>query len=113
MPKARSRIAGHYYLSNTPSTQTPPKPNAPILTEFRTLWHVVTSAAEAETGALFYNARTSLPLRQFLAALDHPQHPTPIKTDNSTAKDFVNKNLNQKRSKSWDMCYHWLRDRLQ
>ena len=43
--------------------------------------------------------------------MGHEQPPTPIKTDNTTAQGFVNKNIHQKRSKAWDMRYHWLRDR--
>ena len=46
-----------------------------------------------------------------LQILGHLQPPTPIKTENSTTNDFVSKNLKQKRSKSWDVRYHWLRDR--
>ena len=114
MPKARSRITGHYYLSDHPfhiPVDGHPKPNAPILTECRTLRYVVASAAEAETGGIFHNARTAIPIRQTLTALNHPQPATPIKTDNSTAKAFVTKNLRQKKSKSWDMRFHWLRDR--
>ena len=47
-----------------------------------------------------------------LTALGHPQGPTPIKTDNQTASSFVNNTLKHKRSKSWDMRYFWLRDRV-
>ena len=67
--------------------------NAPILVKYKTLRHVVASAAEAETGGLFHNARTAIPIRQALETLDHAQPPTSIKTDNSTANDFVNKNF--------------------
>ena len=42
--------------------------------------------------------------------MGHPQPPTPIKIDNSTANGFVHNNITQKRSKSWDMRFHWLRD---
>ena len=41
----------------------------------------------------------------------HQQSPTPIKSDNSTTTGFVNNNMHQKRSKSWDMKYYWLRDK--
>ena len=115
MPQARSRIAGYYYLSDNPNNfprKKIPSPNAPILVECKTLRHVVASAAEAETGGLFHNARTTIPIRQALETLGHPQPPTPIKTDNTTAKHFVTKTLRQKKSKSWDMRYHWLRDRV-
>ena len=47
-----------------------------------------------------------------LIALGHPQPPTPIRTDNSTASSFANSAYTPKRSKSWDMRYHWLQDRV-
>ena len=50
-------------------------------------------------------------LRVLLSAIGHPQPPTPLKTDNNTASSYVNKTLRQRKSKSWDMKYHWLRDR--
>ena len=69
------------------------------------------SAAEAETTGIFHNARTTLPIRTMLCTLGHCQPTTPIKTDNSTAANFVTKNLKQKMSKSWDIRLNWLRDR--
>ena len=42
----------------------------------------------------------------------HPQiNPIPIRTDNSTSVGFVNKNMQMKASKTWDMQLHWLRDK--
>jgi hypothetical protein len=111
MPKARSRIAGYYYLGNHPSTGPHPELNGTILIECKTLKHVVASAAEAETGGIFHNAQMALPIRVILEAMEHPQPATPIKTDNATATGFVYNNINQKKSKSWDMRYYWLRDR--
>ena len=73
---------------------------------------MVSSAAEAEVGGVFHNAQVAIPIRTLLKALHHPQPPTPIKTDNSTAYSFIYNNIHQKRSKSWDMRYYWLRDRL-
>ena len=110
-PKARSRIAGYFHLSNHPSTTTQPKINGPIIVECKTLRHVVASAAEAEIAGVFHNAQLSIPIRQILEVLNHPQPPTPIKTDNSTANGFIHNNIHQKRSKSWDMRYYWLRER--
>ena len=54
MSKARSRIAGYFYLDN-------PKKNLPIingsiLIECKTLKSVVASAAEAEIFGVFHNA---------------------------------------------------------
>ena len=70
------------------------------------------SAAEAEVAGIFHNAQTALSICTILSALGHPQPPTPIKTDNSTTSGFVHDNINQKRSKSWDMRYYWLRDKM-
>ena len=72
--------------------------------------HVVASAAEAETGGLFHNCQNAIYLRRLLEILGHKQTPTKIKTDNSTAASFVKEMIKQKRSKSWDMRYHWIRD---
>ena len=106
LPNAKSRIAGFFQLTDHPSDSNPPPTNGPLLVECKTIKHVVTSAAEAETSALFHNAKTSIPIRRILIALGHPQPPTPIQVDNSTAAGFVNKNITQKRSKSWDMRFH-------
>ena len=43
--------------------------------------------------------------------MGHTQTPTHISTDNSTTHGFCNKNIQLKRSKSWDMNFHWLRDK--
>ena len=111
-PKARSRVAGYYHLSSNPLISKHPTLNGAILVECKTLRHVVSSAAEAETGGVFHNAQVAIPIRILLQILGHPQPPTPIKTDNATTNGFIHDNIHQKRSKSWDMRYYWLRDRL-
>ena len=112
MPNAKSRIAGYFYLSSKPKSPGDPVPlNGAILVECTTIKHVVSSAAEAECGGCFHNAQKAIPIRIALQDLGHPQPKTPIKTDNSTAEGFANKSMRQKRSKAWDMRYHWIRDR--
>ena len=113
LPKARSRIAGYFYMAQHPPLQGTPAPtvNGAIHVECKTLKHVVSSAAEAETGGIFVNSQLTIPIRHSLQALGHIQPPTPIKTDNSTAYKFVHNDMKQKMSKSWDMRYNWLRDR--
>jgi hypothetical protein len=106
LPNARSRFAGHYFLSNhppSPPAKPDPKLNGPILTVCKTIRGVMASAAEAETGGVY--------CRISLLALDHPQPATPLKTDNSTANSFVHANIKQRRSKTWDMRWNWLRDK--
>ena len=46
-----------------------------------------------------------------LITLDHKKPATPLKTDNSTTEGFVNSGMRPKRSKTWDMKWHWLRDK--
>ena len=111
-PKARSRVAGYFHLSDHPNITKHPKLNSEILVECKTLRHVVSSSAEADIAGVFHNASMALPIHHFLTQLNHPQPPTPIKTDNSTTTGFVYDNIHQKRSKSWDMRYYWLHDRM-
>ena len=69
-------------------------------------------AAEAEMVVALTNSQLALPIRHALeSGLDHPQPPTPLKLDNSTTTSFANKNMPQRRSKHWDMRYHWIRDK--
>ena len=69
----------------------------------------MSSAAEAELGALYITARKLLPLRQTLIEMGWPQPPTPVQTDNTTAVGVVNKTLVSNNLKSMDLRFHWLR----
>ncbi len=51
---------------------------------------VMSSAAEAELGALFINAKEAVHIRQILEEMGHPQSQTPIQTDNTTAEGVIN-----------------------
>ena len=105
-------MARYYHISHDPKLKPNPPLNGSIHIECKTLLHVVSSAAEAEAGGIFHNAHVGVPIRTLLTALHHPQPPTPIKTDNSTAGGFIYNNIYQKHSKSWDMKDYWVRDRL-
>ena len=111
LPKARSHCAGHYYL--TTSDLNNPPTNGPIFTLCKTIRNVVSSSAEAETSGTFTNTQEAIPIRQLLIAMGHPQPPTPIKTDNKTSHDLVTSLIKLKKSKTWDMRFHWLEDRIQ
>ena len=117
LPKARSRVAGHYFLGDAP----PPSPNrpnhkttnGPIHTVCKGLRNVVSSAAEAETGAAFHNSKQVIIIRRLLDTLGHPQHVdgTPFKMDNAVTTGFIYDNIKRKQSKTWDMNYNWMRDK--
>eukprot|EP00957_Ditylum_brightwellii_P172841 13158077-Ditylum_brightwellii.AAC.1 len=68
------------------------------------------SAAEAEVGALYTNAWKGEELRTALEEMGHPQPPTPIMTDNTTANGIVNDTIKQRRSRAIDMRFYWLKD---
>ena len=107
-PKARSRAGGHFFLSD--NTKDPTN-NGVVLNIAKIMKSVMSSAAEAEIGALFLNSRQAIPARRTLIEMGHRQVPTPIQTDNTTALGFVSKNLNPKATKSTNMKYWWPRDR--
>jgi hypothetical protein len=73
---------------------------------------VVASAGEAEYGSAFVFAQHGVWLRTIAIALGHPQPPTPILCDNEFAIGLANNTIKQKESKSIDMRFHWLRDRI-
>ena len=110
-PKAKSCSANYLYLGNKSSSSSKTKPNGAILVDCKTFCSVLTSAAECETGGLFFNGQTAVMIRVALETLHHLQPPTPIKTDNSTANSFVHSNIKQRKSKTWDLCWHWLQDK--
>jgi hypothetical protein len=49
-----------------------------------------------------------------LEEMGHKQPPTgtPLETNNSTAHDILRAKVRMKRSKAFDMRYHWLKDRI-
>ena len=105
---ARSRAGGHFYLS---SDEDIPPNNGAILNIAQVIKAVMSSAAEAELGALYINAREAVYIRIILAEMGHSQPPTPIQTDNATAEGVINGKVQPRRTKAMDMRFHWLRDR--
>eukprot|EP00804_Cyclotella_cryptica_P009055 CCRYP_003152-RA/>CCRYP_003152-RA protein AED:0.40 eAED:0.39 QI:0/0/0/1/0/0/2/0/398 len=99
---------GTFFLSEDDPS---PRNNGAILTLAQIIKPVMSSAAEAELGALYINARETIPQRHLLNELGHPQPPTPIQIDNSTALGVVTNIIQPKRTKAMDMRFHWLRCR--
>jgi hypothetical protein len=107
---ARSRLGGLFFCGNKSPHQD--RLNGSILNVASVIKNVFASAAESEVGACFHNSQSGAPLRVTLAELGNIHPPTPLRTDNSTAFGILNENIKQKRSKSMDMRYHWLTDRV-
>ena len=95
-----------------------PKPDSitfseytPILNGFifimcKILRNIMASAAEVEYGALFLNGQASAPIRTTFIEMHHPQPPTPIQVENSTAVGISSKSIKQKHSKAMDMHFN-------
>jgi hypothetical protein len=107
-PKARSRAGGHMFMAGNEDI---PINNGAVLNISQIIKAVMSSAAEAELGALFINAKTAVSMRQTLEELGHPQPRTPIQTDNSTAHALLTNKILPKALKAMDMRFHWLRCR--
>ena len=73
---------------------------------------VVASAAEAEYAALFMLAQEGEYLRRVLSDMGYPQAPNLILCDNQCAVGLATNSLKAKRTKSIDMRYHWIQDRV-
>lgn len=118
--QSRIRAGGFFFLSSAAPNHTtnidpnsePPPHNGPVHVPCTILKVVVSSAAEAEVGALFYNGKEAAWLRTTLEDMGHPQPPTPIQTDNSCAAGTANSMVKQRRSKAIDMRFYWVRDRV-
>ena len=93
LPKARSRVAIIFYLSNT--TAGHPPLNGAIQVICKNLQNVAFSAAEAETGSIFVGGQQALPIITALSKLNHqqPSSGTRISTDNSTEIGVLTVNL--------------------
>jgi hypothetical protein len=96
-PKSCHRAAGHMFMAIKDNI---PFNNGIVLNILQIIQAVVSSATEAELGALFINGKIAVSMCQMLAELGHPQPLTPI----------PNKIL-PKALKAMDMRFHWLRCR--
>ncbi len=70
-----------------------PANNGAVLNIAQLIKAVMSSAAEAKLGALYINACKAVLQCQLLEEMGHPQPPTPIQADNSTALGVVNSNI--------------------
>ena len=107
-PKAQSRAGGHMFMAGDDEI---PINNGAVLNISQIIKSVMSSAAEAELGALFINAKTAVSMRTTLEELGHPQTRTPMQTDNSTAHALLTNKILPKVLKAMDMRFHWLRCR--
>jgi hypothetical protein len=111
-PDGRSTAGGHYFLGKLPQDNKPIILNGAIYSLCTVLKHIAASAAEAELGALFLNAQEVKIIRLILEEMGHPQPPTPIHCDNSTAVGISNNTVKRQRSRAMEMRYFWVVDQV-
>jgi hypothetical protein len=104
-PVTRSRAGGHMIMAGQEEI---PLNNGAVLNISQIIKLVMSLAVEAELGALFINPKTAVPMRKTLEELGHPQPPTPMQTDNSTAYGVLNNKITSKATKAINICFHWL-----
>ena len=107
-PKSRSRAGGHMFMAENDEI---PINNSAVLNISQIIRAVMSSAAEAELGALFINTNTAVSMRQTLIKLGHPQPRTPMQTDNATAHALITNKILPKALTAMDMCFRWLKSR--
>ena len=69
------------------------------------------SAAEAVLGDLFLNCQEAVPILITLEEMGHPQPPTPVQVEKSTALGIPTRTIKQRKSKAMGMRFYWIRDR--
>ena len=99
---SRSQMGGFHFLGSHDRT----KFNGHIFVLAKIIQNVMASAAEAEIGALFMNAQQGVLIRNCLNDLGHPQPPTPLTTNNSTARGIIRGTMKQKMSSAMDMHFN-------
>ena len=111
-PRPKAGQGGTFLSTLFDAKFSNPTPNGPVHNLCLTIRNVVASAAEAELGALYLNAREAVPIRVALDEMCHPQPLTPLEIDNTTAYSILTSSIRQKLSKAFVMRSHWLRDRV-
>jgi hypothetical protein len=102
---SKIRTVGHFDSSDNSNKDLN---NGTILTLSNIIKYRTTSTPKAEVAAPFYNCKAAFPLRVTLKEICYPQPPTPVITDNITAKGFSNKTMVPNKARSYDMRFNFL-----
>ena len=98
-------VGGHFYLGSLDPNDTS---NGAILNTTGILGMIVSSASKAEIGVIFANLKEAEIIRRTLNDMGHPQPPTPVQTDNSTAAGLADNSIRQQKTEAIDMRFHWI-----
>jgi hypothetical protein len=104
-----SGAGGIFYLG---CTDKPDDINGAVHINCKTIPVVTASAGETELAAVFMNCQSACPMRTTLEEMGYTQPATIGITDNEFTEGVANKTVKAKRSKSIDMRFHWVADRV-
>ena len=76
------------------------------------LKNVMASTAETEAGAVFIKCQEAISIRDTLVEMSHSQPATPVHVDKKCAVGILNETIQQRKSKSIDTRFLWVRDRV-
>ena len=109
---AKICAAGHYFLGWVPGDNAPIRLNGAIYALCNIMKFIASSAAEAELGSLFMNAKEGCIIRLTLKELGHPQPPTPMHCNNATAAGIANGSVKRQWSRAMEMRYFYICDQV-
>ena len=106
--KGRIRAGAHIFISENDAM---PQWNGPVISLSKITKFVMSSASEAELGAMFITAQEMVEMRHTLQEMKWPQPKYPLQTENSAAAGVVNNAIVPKNLNTMDRRLHWLRCR--
>jgi hypothetical protein len=86
--------------------------NDAILIISTILKHVMLSEPEAEIGSVFINAKEATIICTTLEEMGNPQPPTTLETYSTTATEYSNDTIKQRRTCAMDMRFYWAKERV-
>jgi hypothetical protein len=95
-----------------PQNGEPIKINGAFYVNATILKFVVVSAAEAELGALFHNCQDGIIFRKKIGRNGSSAAKTPVYCNNATAVGIANNTVKQQRSRSMEMRFFWVGDKV-
>jgi hypothetical protein len=100
--EATSRAGVFFYMGSSTTTDQK-NTNGAILIISKVLKHVMSSAAEAEIGAVFYKCQGRSSDSRNIRRIRAHSAPTPMDIDNTTVTGYSNGTIKQKWTKAMDM----------
>ena len=116
--QARSRASGAHFLSKGPPNPNNteyfvPTVNIIVLVVCKIMCKIMASAAQAKYDTIFVNSQTAVPICTTLTEIGWKQGPTAIQVDNSTLVGITTNEFRQNKSKSMDIRFYWINDRIE